>query len=158
MEPLELVGAIARIIDEKQGTDIVVQDLRGLSDITDYFVIASGANARLVDAIADEIENDLRPLGERAFAIEGREECTWLLMDFGPVLVHLFQPETRAFYRLERLWGDAPRLTFADGELRTEQPAEADEQATEAAEERASLIAEDLVGDDDEPAENEEEA
>lgn len=117
MEPRELVRAICRIIDEKQGTDILVQHLSGLSDITEYFVIATGANNRQVDAIADEIENALRPLGERAFAIEGREECTWLLMDFGSVLVHLFQPETRSFYRLERLWGDAPRATFADGEL-----------------------------------------
>ncbi|MBS5449639.1 MAG: ribosome silencing factor [Coriobacteriia bacterium] len=117
VEPLELVSNICRIIDEKQGSDVVVQDLRGLSDITEYFVIASAANNRLVDAIADEIENSLRPLGERAFAIEGREECTWVLMDFGSVLVHLFQPEARAFYRLERLWGDAPRATVVDGEL-----------------------------------------
>lgn len=149
MEPLELVGAITRIIDEKQGTDILVQDLRGLSDITDYFVIATGGNARLVDAIADEIENDLRPLGERAFAIEGREECTWLLMDFGAVLVHLFQPQTREFYRLERLWGDAPRLTFVDGELRGE-----DGISVDAAEEREGLVAEDFVGEDDESAED----
>lgn len=114
---MELVSTICRIIDEKQGTDIVVQDLRGLSDVSEYFVIATGANNRRVDAMADEIENVLRPLGERAFAIEGREECTWVLMDFGAVLVHLFQPDTRAFYRLERLWGDAPHATFADGEL-----------------------------------------
>lgn len=117
MEALELVNEICRIIDEKQGSDIVVQNLQGLSDVAEYFIIATGANNRQVDGMADEIENVLRPLGERAFAIEGREECTWLLMDFGTVLVHLFQPETRNFYRLERLWGDAPRATFADGEL-----------------------------------------
>ena len=63
-------------------------------------------------------------MGEKAFAVEGREECTWLLMDFGPVIVHLFQPEARGFYRLERLWGDAPRSVFLDGEV-IESPAEA---------------------------------
>lgn len=117
MKANELVRTIAGIIDEKQGTDIVLLDLRGASDITDYFIIATGANNRLVDAICDEIENSLRPLGERAFAIEGREDCTWLLMDFGSILVHLFQPEARKFYRLERLWGDAPRSAFVDGGL-----------------------------------------
>ena len=115
MEPKELALDIARIIDEKKGHDIVALELAGISDIADYFVIATADNNRLVDAIVDEIENQLRPKGELPFAIEGRQDNVWALMDFGSVIVHVFQPQARDFYRLERLWGDAPRILFEDG-------------------------------------------
>lgn len=144
MDPKELAYTIARIIDDKQGKDITILDLRGMADIADYFVIATGMNKRLVDALADEVENVLRPMGEKAFAVEGREECTWLLMDFGPVIVHLFQPEARGFYRLERLWGDAPRSVFLDGEV-IESPAEAARQGQADGEQAVSEEAEGLA-------------
>ncbi len=115
MDSKELALEIARIADDRMGHDIVVLDLRNIADISDFFVIATGDNNRMVDAIVDEIENRLRPLGVTAFAIEGREDNTWDLMDFGSVLVHVFQPAARDFYRLERLWGDAPRLDYLDG-------------------------------------------
>ena len=97
MEPQDLAYEIARIIDERKGHDIVILDLSGVSDIAERFVIATGDNNRMVDAIVDEIENQLREKGIRAFAIEGREDNTWDLMDFGHVIVHIFQPEARAF-------------------------------------------------------------
>ncbi len=128
MEPKDLALEIARIIDDRQGHDIVILDLREKSDITDYFVIATGDNNRMVDAIVDEIENRLRPSGIYAFSIEGRQDNTWDLMDFGSVIVHIFQPETRDFYRLERLWGDAPHADLVDGELVVSEGFEADRQ------------------------------
>lgn len=117
MEPKDLAFEIARIIDDRKGHDIAILDLRGISDIAEFFVVATGDNNRMVDAIVDEIENRLRPAGVFAYAIEGREDNTWDLMDFGSVIVHVFQPEARAFYRLERLWGDAPRLEYEDGRV-----------------------------------------
>ncbi|MBR2834515.1 MAG: ribosome silencing factor [Coriobacteriales bacterium] len=118
MDARELALEIAKIADEKNGTDIVILDLRGISDVADFFVIATGANNRLVDALVDEVENQLRPKGVSAFAIEGRQDNTWALMDFGAVIAHFFQPDTRALYRLERLWGDAGRIELtAEGEF-----------------------------------------
>lgn len=121
MESQDLAYEIARVIDDKKGHDIVVLDLEGVSDIAEKFVIATGDNNRMVDAIVDEVENRLREKSIRPFAVEGREDNTWALLDFGHVIVHVFQPDARDFYRLERLWGDAPRYTFADGELVAEE-------------------------------------
>lgn len=131
MESKDLAYEIARIIDSRMGHDIAILDLRGLSDVAEFFVIATGDNNRMVDAIVDEIENRLRPQDIRAFAIEGREDNTWDLMDFGGVLVHVFQPEARAYYRLERLWGDAPRLDFADGTVTERAAVASDRQSAE---------------------------
>ncbi len=128
MESQDLAYEIARIIDERKGHDIVILDLTEVSDIAERFVIATGDNNRMVDAIVDEIENQLRDKGIRAFAIEGREDNTWDLMDFGHVIVHVFQPEARAFYRLERLWGDAPRTLYVDGDIVNSEAEEHDRQ------------------------------
>lgn len=131
MEPKDLCYEIARIIDDRKGHDIAILDLREVSDIAEYFVIATGDNNRMVDAIVDEIENRLRPAGIHAFAIEGREDNTWDLMDFGNVIVHVFQPEARAFYRLERLWGDAPRIEYEDGRITEGATVDSDRQSAE---------------------------
>lgn len=153
MESKDLAFEIARIIDSRMGHDIAIIDLRGLTDVAEFFVIATGDNNRMVDAIVDEIENRLRPQGIRAFAIEGREDNTWDLMDFGGVLVHVFQPEARAFYRLERLWGDAPRLEFADGDVTACEACESDRQSAESenadqdAFEAAVAAAEELISE-----------
>jgi ribosome-associated protein len=117
VESKDLAFELARIIDSKKGHDIVIIDLRGIADVADYFVVATGDNNRQVDAIVDEIENVLRDKGLRAFAVEGRPDNTWDLMDFGDVMVHVFQPDARRFYRLERLWGDAPRVEYVEGDV-----------------------------------------
>lgn len=107
--PLELAKTAANAADAKKATDIVLLDLTGKSDVCDYFLICTASNGRLSDAVVDEIEEkvavncDVSPM-----SIEGREERTWVLMDYGSVVVHVFTPETRDYYRLEKLWGDAP--------------------------------------------------
>ena len=86
-------------------------ELGTLSDVCDYFVIATGSNKRLADAVVDEVEEKVAAsCGEHPISIEGRDEGTWILMDYGSVIVHVFTPEARDYYRLEKLWGDAPAL------------------------------------------------
>ncbi len=96
---------------DKKAEDVTVLDLTEFSDVCDYFVIATGINNRLVDTIVDEVEEKVaKACGEHPFSIEGRDQRTWILMDYGSVVVHVFTPEARDYYRLEKLWGDAPRL------------------------------------------------
>jgi ribosome-associated protein len=80
--------------------------------LTDVFVIASGTSTRHVKALAEEVEHRLRGLGRRPLRREGMADATWVLLDFGDVVVHVFDGETRRYYDLERLWADAPRLEF----------------------------------------------
>ena len=109
--PLELARVAVAAADEKKATDICLIDISNTSDICDYFLIASAANRRLADAIVDEIEERVRlNCNEKPFSIEGREELAWTLIDYGSVVVHIFQPEAREYYRLDKLWGDAPRV------------------------------------------------
>lgn len=106
-----LARAAAQAAWDKKAEDLLVLDLTQLSDVCDYFVIATGSNARLVDTIVDEVEEKVGKLcGEHPFSIEGRDQRSWILMDYGSVVVHVFTPEARDYYRLEKLWGDAPRL------------------------------------------------
>lgn len=101
----------ARAADAKKAEDVVVLDLTELSDVCDYFVICTGTNARLVDALVDEVEEKVaKACGEHPFSIEGRDQRQWILMDYGSVLVHVMTTEAREYYRLEKLWGDAPKL------------------------------------------------
>jgi ribosome-associated protein len=90
---------------------VVVLDLRGISDVTDWFVICHGTSDRQVRAIADAIEERLgRSLRSKPVHVEGRRTCEWVLMDYIDFVVHVFLEDKREFYRLERLWGDAPRV------------------------------------------------
>lgn len=110
----ELALAAARAIDDKKGSDIVIQDVSTLLNVTDYFVIATGANNRRVDAIAEEVEDQLREQhGVKPISREGRDNDEWVLLDYGPIVVHVFQPSTRDFYRLEQLWEQAPTIDVA---------------------------------------------
>jgi ribosome-associated protein len=97
----------------------LVLDLRGLSDVTDAFVICHGSTERQTAAIADAIEQRLREThGRRPGHVEGKRSGEWILMDYLDFVVHVFTPETRSYYGLERLWGDAPRLSPAATERR----------------------------------------
>ena len=108
--PLELAHCVEAALDKK-AEDLVVLDLRGLSDVTDFFVICHGTSDRQVVAIADNIEERLRPeLRVKPAHVEGRRRAEWVLMDYIDFVVHVFLAEKREFYRLERLWGDAPRV------------------------------------------------
>ena len=100
---------------DKQAEDPVVLDLRGLSDVTDYFLIFHGNSNRQVLAIVDSIEERLRHEFERRPShVEGRRPGNWVLMDFVDFVVHVFQTDRRQFYRLERLWGDAPSVDLSE--------------------------------------------
>ncbi|MEE0845064.1 MAG: ribosome silencing factor [Eggerthellaceae bacterium] len=106
--------AAARAADEKKATDILVQDVRELVSITDYFVIVTASNARQVEAIIDEIEEALRvQLHVKPNHTEDSRDGSWSLLDYGDVVVHVFMPEAREYYRLEELWNDAPALDLA---------------------------------------------
>jgi len=104
-------------IVEKQGLDPVVLELKGLTDIADYFVIASGRTDRQVEAIQDAILENVKEAGFRPLGVEGKRGGEWILMDFGGVIIHIFTPETRDYYRLESLWISAP-LSDADSFLK----------------------------------------
>ena len=104
-----LLGSIIEGIFDKKGHNILKIDLRKLENrITDYFVICHGTSATQVDSIADSVEDTVRQLaGEKPLHIEGLENCFWVLLDYGNVIVHIFQEEHRNFYNLESLWADA---------------------------------------------------
>ncbi|HNQ14127.1 MAG TPA: ribosome silencing factor [Pyrinomonadaceae bacterium] len=96
---------------EKKAFDMVALDLREIASFTEYFVLASGANQRQVQAIADEIDEQLKKqLGSRPVRTEGYSAAEWILMDYGDFIVHVFEKNARDFYDLERLWRDAKRV------------------------------------------------
>lgn len=121
---LELAKTAAIAADQKKAEDILVLDLTGLSDVCDYFVICTGGNARLSDAIVDEVREKVTAnCGIRPISTEGRDGLNWILIDYGSVVVHVFQPEVRSYYRLERLWADAPRVELdIEGAMTSEIP------------------------------------
>jgi ribosome-associated protein len=106
-----LVRLAAEAALEKQALNVTVLDLQGLSGIADFFLICSARSTPQADAIADAIRGALRGQGVRPRHGEGSAESGWLLLDYGDVVVHVFLEETRGFYQLERLWGDAPVLS-----------------------------------------------
>ena len=108
-----LATLAARAADDKLAEMTVVLDVSKMLDIFDAFVIASGQTARQVDAIVDAIEASTKSMfGRGPLRIEGRQDFSWVLMDYGDVLVHVFLAETRAFYDLEHLWTAAPRVAW----------------------------------------------
>jgi ribosome-associated protein len=107
----------ARAAAEKQGADIVVLDVGEIISITEAFLIVSANNTRQVRTIVDEIEAEIKALGDDPKAmgprsVEGLEDASWVLMDYGDVIVHVFLADTRAYYDLDRLWADAPRTAW----------------------------------------------
>lgn len=99
-----------KAIDDKKGQDIKVIDIHNVSVIADYFVIASGTNSNQVQAIVDNVEEQLGRAGFEAKQIEGNRNSSWILMDYGDVIVHVFDEENRLFYDLERIWRDGKIL------------------------------------------------
>lgn len=102
----------AESADDKKAFDIQVLDLRGLTFITDYFVICSCGSKTQVSAVTDGITERLAKAGRLPMHIEGGAEATWVLMDYGDVVVHVFEEQTRLYYGLEKLWADAPRVAL----------------------------------------------
>jgi len=108
----ELRTAIAASKERKAG-DLVVLDLRGLANFTDFFLLATGSSSRQLRAIADAIEEQLARNSVKPDHVEGYTHGDWILMDYVDFIVHVFTPRSRAYYNLERLWGDAARLAIA---------------------------------------------
>jgi ribosome-associated protein len=96
-----------RAAEQKQARNVTVLDLREVTSFADYFVICSGANMRQIQAIADEIHQRLKKLGENPNSMEGYDNAEWVLIDYGDYLIHIFSEKARLYYDLERLWRDA---------------------------------------------------
>jgi len=112
--PRDMAIIAARAADEKKATDIIVQNVGELISVTEYFVIVTAANSRQVSAIIDEIEEaERKQANVKPLHREETRDGSWELLDYGSVVVHVFQPETREYYRLEALWNDAPVMDLA---------------------------------------------
>ncbi len=107
LDSLELARHVVELIAEKQGEDVLLLDIRNVSILTDYFVIASALSARQTKAMMADIKQDVKQtLDVRPLLVEGEPSSGWVLMDYGDVVVHLFAPDVRAYYNLEELWQD----------------------------------------------------
>jgi ribosome-associated protein len=108
-----LAQRIARLCDEFKAVDIVVLDLQGVTDMTDFFVIASGTSDTHVRAVAERVMEGTKKEGMPAHHVEGLQQGRWVLLDYVDVVVHVFHPALRSFYQLERLWSDASVVSIA---------------------------------------------
>jgi ribosome-associated protein len=121
VESLERALVAAQVAADNRGRDIVVLDMREVTAMFDYFVLVTGTSRRQLHAISEEIDRTLeKDLGDRRLGIEGYRESRWILLDYGDVVMHLFDAEAREFYAIEDLWSQAKRVPF---EPRVSRPA-----------------------------------
>jgi ribosome-associated protein len=112
---LDRARLAARVAEENRGRDVVILDMRESTPVFDYFVIASGTSRRQLHAMSEEIDHALEDdVGDRRQGIEGYDESRWILLDYGDVVIHLFEPETRDYYALEQLWTQAQRVPLQE--------------------------------------------
>jgi len=104
LNTLELAHSIIDALEEKKGENILLMDLQNVADFTDYFVLCTGTSDRMLDALADAVLEDIHKKHRKKGSREGQAREGWVLLDFGDVVVHLFAPEQRNYYRLEELW------------------------------------------------------
>jgi ribosome-associated protein len=115
MEDLQLARACAEFADDKKAENIRILDLRGLSPVTDYFVLCSAMSAPQLRAVRDHIEDEMKEKHrERPLYRDGSYDSQWMILDYGNVMVHILAPEKRDYYALEELWGDAPELALTE--------------------------------------------
>ncbi len=108
----QLARAAADVASDKKASDVILLDIQDVTTIADYFVICSGNNTRQIQAIADAIKEELGKQGGNLLHREGVADSGWLLLDFGDVIVHIFGPKEREYYRLERLWSEAKTVVY----------------------------------------------
>jgi len=108
----QLARAAVDIASDKKASDVILLDIRDVTTIADYFVICSGNNPRQIRAIADAIDEQLGEQGANLLHREGVAESGWILLDFGDVVIHIFGPREREYYRLERLWSEAKTVVY----------------------------------------------
>ena len=116
LTPLELARRIAHLAEDKLARDVVILDMRPVVSYTDYFVVCSGQNPRQTKAIHEAVYETLKR-EDRIIPrhVSGQREATWILADYLDVVLHVFTPDARAYYRLERLWGEVPSVELAAG-------------------------------------------
>ena len=102
----------AKTAADNKGQDVLVLDLRGITPLFDFFVISTGASRRQVHTIVEETDAALRAVGDERIGIEGYEASKWVVQDYGDVVVHVFDPDTRDYYKLEELWADAKKIDW----------------------------------------------
>jgi ribosome-associated protein len=112
LDPAQMARAAADAASDKKASDVLLLDVREITTIADYFVICSGNNARQIQAIADAVDEALRAQGARPLNREGVADTGWLLLDFGDIIVHIFGPKEREYYRIERLWNEAKTVVY----------------------------------------------
>ena len=111
---LDRVVAAAKVAEDNKGHDILILDVRELTKMCDYFLIISGSSRRQLYAVGDEIQRKLvGELGDTCLSISGHTEGRWVVLDYGDIIVHLFEPETRKYYALEELWGKGVKVDYA---------------------------------------------
>ena len=111
-DALDRACLCARVAADNKGRDIVVLDMRGVTPIYDYLVLVTGGSRRQIHTLAEEIDAALHDVGDRRLGIEGYEASRWVVQDYGNVVIHVFDPDTRSYYELEDLWADAPRVAW----------------------------------------------
>ncbi len=112
--PYELAGEVIRVLDEKQAHDMLLYHVTDITVVTDYYVICTGRSTTHVKALADDVSERLEEkMGVAPAHVEGRSDGTWVLLDFGSVIVHIFTRDTREFYKLERLYPEATQMNFS---------------------------------------------
>ena len=110
---LEQAIQCARIGDDNKARDILILDLRAVTPIFDFFVIMTGASRRQIHTLAEETDAYLRSEGEKRLSIQGYQASRWVVQDYGDLVVHVFDQDSRGYYALEELWADAPRIDWA---------------------------------------------
>ena len=110
MEPLELAHIVVNALEEKKGENIILLDIQKIASFTDFFVICTGTSDRMLDALADAVMDKVRQAAHKKGRKEGAGVAGWEVIDLGSVIVHLFAPEQRNFYKLEELWGEGKVL------------------------------------------------
>ena len=107
LDPLEVVRKALDVIEDKQGSDIVVLDISAISLLADYFVICTGETSRQLQAMVDDLIPAMKEQGRHSLGVEGNVDSGWILIDYGDVVVHLFSPKQRSYYALDKLWKEA---------------------------------------------------
>ena len=110
----EMVKAAYAALSDKKGEDIRIIDIRNVSFMADYFIIESGSNANQVQAMVDNVEEEIGKMGCACRQVEGYQSANWILMDYGDIIVHVFDRDNRLFYDLERIWRDGKTLDVSE--------------------------------------------
>ncbi len=114
--PEQLKAMIEESLDADKAEDIKTIDLKGQTAIADYMIVASGTSSRQVAALAEKLQDRLKAMGVKGVRIEGKDQCNWVVLDAGDIIVHLFRPEVRDFYNIEKMWqSHAPLQDVAGG-------------------------------------------